>query len=108
VNPYVCLVCRSVYKRRGEKTDDKKICPRCGSSAYRYDTRFRAPKKSDDAQWKKIEFLFKHGFRFQKVYLKQGDMWTRKRYPKTVAEAKDFVERYADQALHTDQAEDGR
>jgi len=104
--PYVCLQCRSVFKRRDKSNDDKKICPNCGAFAYRYDTRFRAPKKTDDAQWKKVQFLFEHGFRFQKVYLKQGDMWTRKRYPGTLEEAKDFIERFADQAVPVDQIKD--
>ena len=55
---------------------------------------------------RQVQFLFEHGFRFQKVYLKQGDMWTRKRYPGTLEEAKDFIERFADQAVPVDQIKD--
>jgi hypothetical protein len=96
--PFVCLHCRSTFKRRAGAGEDSKTCPRCGKPAYRYDTRFRPPRKSDDAQWARVRFLFRHGFRFQKVYHKTGSVWTRARYPATMEEARVFVKAHADQA----------
>jgi hypothetical protein len=46
-----------------------------------------------------VVFLFRHGFRFQKVYHKHGNVWIRARYPATLKEARDFVKTHADQAL---------
>ncbi len=63
------------------------------------DVRFRPPKKSNDRQWAKVAFLVEHGFYFQKVYRKEGPVWTRIRYPQTLEQARDFVLRYKDQAL---------
>lgn len=63
------------------------------------DARFRPPKKSDDRQWAKVIFLVEHGFRFQKVYDKQGGVWTRVRYPSSLEDALLFVKTYRDQAF---------
>ena len=63
------------------------------------DTRFKAPKKSDLKQWEKVAFLAAHGFFFQKVYQKQGCLWCRVNYPRTLEDAKAFVKEYSDQAL---------
>ena len=63
------------------------------------DVRFRAPKRSDDRQWKKVVFLVRHGFVFQKVYKQIGPgAYLRVRYPQTLEEARLFVQEYSDQA----------
>jgi hypothetical protein len=64
------------------------------------DVRFKAPRKRDDKQWEKVQFLADRGFYFQKVYLKEGFVWDRKSYPETLKQAKEFVVQFKDQALN--------
>jgi hypothetical protein len=68
------------------------------------DIRFRAPKKSDIQQWKKVKFLFEHGFFFQRVYKQIGrGTYASVRYPRDLAEAKVFVTEFKKQAIQTEQ-----
>ena len=66
----------------------------------RVDVRFRTPRKTDDKQWKKVEFLFQHGFYFQKVYrqISRGT-FLRVPYPSDLAEARRFVVEFKSQAI---------
>jgi len=73
-------------------------CPRCGDWALDLGRNFKPPKSSDKAQWAKVEFLVQHGFVFQKIYREADGGFLQVRYPETLAEAKEFVEHYADQA----------
>jgi hypothetical protein len=98
--PFVCVRCRASFRRPYEKGIDYKPCALCGQEAVRADIRFRTPRKSDDKQWKKVEFLFQHGFYFQKVYrlISQG-MHLRVRYPRDLAEARGLVAEFKAQAI---------
>ena len=60
--------------------------------------KFSAPRSSDLAQWKKVQFLVEQGFRFYSVYepLVTGGM-QRVRYPATLSEAREFVSLHRDQ-----------
>lgn len=53
--------------------------------------KFKAPKRSDAAQWKKVQFLVEHGFRFYTVYELTEHGANRIAYPKTLEEAREFV-----------------
>lgn len=97
--PFSCFTCRSTYKRPFEKTIAYRKCPHCGARAMVMNAHFRPPKKSDDRQWKKVQYLAEHGFNFQKIYLKEGSVWQRQAYPKDLEEAKEFVLRFKDQAI---------
>jgi hypothetical protein len=97
--PYTCFDCRCSFKRAAEKDVLSRKCPTCGGKSIRMDVRFRAPKKSDDKQWKKVRFLVEHGFNFQKVYRHEGTAMVRERYPENLAGAKEFVKKFKDQAL---------
>lgn len=97
--PHTCFKCRSTYKRPFEKGVFYRKCPTCGSNAVLMDIRFRTPGKKDNKQWAKVEFLAKHGFYFQKVYLKEGCIWERQRYPDNLEEAKKFVRKFKEQAI---------
>ena len=61
--------------------------------------KFSAPKSADVAQWKKVQFLVAHGFRFYSVYkaVESGGKQS-VRYPSTLEEAKDFVVTFREQA----------
>jgi hypothetical protein len=53
--------------------------------------RFKPPAKSDLAGWRKVEYLVHHGFYFQSFGFA--------RYPKTLAEAREFVKKYKQHAM---------
>lgn len=98
---FACLDCQKSFKR-GFKSDDgypeSLKCQDCGGTAYNFGRHFKAPKKNDQKQWEKVRYLFKHGFRFQKIRtgLGQHDVIP---YPENLEQAKEFVERYKDYAL---------
>ncbi len=100
MSPFVCLKCRKTFKRHHRNDENFKPCPNCGMKAIKFDVRFRAPKKTDSKQWKKVEFLTQNGFVFQKVYQKMetGGLM-RVNYPSTLEEAREFVRLYKDQAV---------
>ena len=98
--PFVCIRCRSSFRRPFQKDVDYRPCVSCGQDAVRVDVRFRTPRKADDKQWKKVEFLFEHGFYFQKVYrqISRGT-FLRVPYPRDLAEARRFVVEFKSQAI---------
>ena len=54
-----------------------------------------SPSIYDTVQWRKVQFLVENGFRFYAVYeTLVGGERQRVRYPKTLAEARDFVATY--------------
>ena len=86
--PYACTKCQRSFKR--PRTDypnfpDMLTCPHCGASAYRMSVHFKAPRRTDDGQWRKVAALIAAGFRFERV----GEP-----YPSTLAEVADFVSRH--------------
>jgi len=57
--------------------------------------KFHAPKSKDVTQWKKIELLLSHGFRFHPVYRQvASNIKVAVPYPATLEEAKSFVASY--------------
>ena len=93
--PYVCLKCRRAFKRKPDRWVPDKVCPQCRGPAVGMSRKFRAPPRSDEAQWAKVEFLVRRGFRFYSVY---DEHHQAVQYPNTLAEARDFVRRFADQS----------
>ncbi len=93
--PFVCFRCRKQFERNWDGKANFKECPECGDKTIRYDHKFRIPKISDDAQWKKVELLRDHGFYFQRVYdfIEKGS-YQYASYPKDLNEAKEFVNKY--------------
>jgi DNA-directed RNA polymerase subunit RPC12/RpoP len=93
--PYVCLECRKAFKRHNDIDALTMKCPECGGNAHRTSRKFKPPKRSDLEQWKKVRFLLEHGFRFFSV---RDDTGAYTRYPATLAEAREFVQKFRDQA----------
>ncbi len=75
-------------------------CPVCKGVAVNLGRHFKPPKKSDTAQWKKVEFLIEHGFVFQKIRLIKNS-YESVPYPETLAQAKEFVVKYETYAVKT-------
>lgn len=67
--------------------------------------RFRTPKKSENKKWETVKFLINNGFYYQHIYetvTKTINGFTNCKnlvpYPENIRDAKEFVERYKDQA----------
>ena len=93
---FACLSCRKSFKREfnmSEGCPKELTCPECGGASYNMGRHFKAPKKSDIKQWKKIEFLNENGFRFQKIRYGSKHHET-VAYPESLEEARVFVEKF--------------
>lgn len=99
---FACFTCRTANKRHFESAPcdypDTMMCPICKEATFNLGRHFKAPKKSDLSQWKKVEFLVEHGFVFQKIRL-NGNTFESVPYPKTLSEAKEFVIKYEQYAI---------
>ena len=96
---FVCIKCRKSFKRNCDTSEyiNELICPDCGQDASNFGRNFHVPKMSNNEQCKKIQFLFDNGFSFQRVEDESG---SRIPYPKTLAEAKEFVRKYKKQYIN--------
>ncbi|TRY28770.1 hypothetical protein FM019_20480 [Aliiglaciecola sp. M165] len=99
---FACLHCRTSNMRHFDLAPSEYPlsgeCPVCKNKTFNLGRDFKPPKKSNEAQWKKIEFLIEHGFQFQKVRLVPTEMES-VAYPKTLTEAKEFVVKYKKWAI---------
>ncbi len=93
---FACFNCRKSFERNVACIENTMACPECKKKAFRYDHKFRPPKKEDDKQWKLVQFLKENGFYFQRILKKDG---SRAVYPENLREAAVFVKEYADQAI---------
>jgi hypothetical protein len=103
----VCLICRKSFNQGTNIKDiHNSNCPDCGQPMVAINHRFRPPKKSELDKWKTVEYLIKNGFFFQKIYNKIENHANKTLktelvpYPEKLREAKEFVKKYQDQALH--------
>jgi hypothetical protein len=95
--PHACFNCRKSFKFPAQAAARR--CPQCQSPMTRLSRKFSAPKASDLQQWQKVRYLVENGFLFYPVQeMITPFASTRARYPRTLAEAKVFVERFRSQA----------
>jgi hypothetical protein len=52
--------------------------------------KFKPPARTDQEHWRMVEYLFKHGFRFESIYVDNVTV----PYPTTLDEARAFVRRF--------------
>ena len=101
---FACFTCRTSNMRYFDAPPNlypsNSECPVCKSVTFNLGRHFKAPKKSDTAQWKKVEFLVDHGFVFQKIRL-DSNSYESVPYPETLSEAKDFVIKYREWAINS-------
>lgn len=106
---FACFDCRKSFKRAvnlAKTQPNKLVCPNCGGIAVNLGRHFKPPKTSDIEQWKKVKFLFDHGFHFQKIpvfdpnnsHIIIGSV----PYPDTLEQAKEFVKKYKQFASYLD------
>ena len=67
-----------------------KTCPTCKSKMYFVNEKFKAPKKSDDKEWKIIEYLLLSGYDFRNPYCGQ-EQCIYFEFPKNLQEAEAFI-----------------
>lgn len=95
--PFVCFACRKSFKL--PVSISPRLCPQCRRPMEMLSRKFSAPRSGDIAQWKKVQFLVEHGFRFYSVYEPTESGGKRAvRYPATLQEAKHFVHAFKTQA----------
>ena len=89
--PFVCFACRKSFKYPAQP--EPRVCPQCRGPMERLSRKFSAPKSGDLMQWRKVQYLVEHGFRFHTAFVPVGPGVSRSvDYPKTLQEAKAFVE----------------
>lgn len=86
LHPYACFNCRKSFKR-ASKVKAVLPCPECGGPSVGLTRKFKPPKRSDIAQWRKVEALVRHGFLFWSL----GEP-----YPDTLNEVDAFARKHAD------------
>ena len=72
---FACFECRKSFSYsvlRSDKTSFERKCPDCGQALYPMGRKFKAPKRSDVKQWKKVELIHKAGMRHFPKYLWQA------------------------------------
>lgn len=95
--PHVCLDCRKSFKFPVQTT--ARVCPQCKRPMVRLSRKFSAPQSSDLHQWRKVRYLVENGFLFYPIQeMIAPNASVRAEYPRTLSEAKLFVERYRSQA----------
>jgi hypothetical protein len=60
---HACFDCRKSFKISYRESGEAP-CPDCGGIAYSMGRSFKAPAATDREQWRKVQALFAHGFRF--------------------------------------------
>jgi hypothetical protein len=89
--PFVCFACRKSFKYPAHP--EQRICPQCSGPMERLSRKFSAPKSTDLMQWRKVQYLVEHGFRFHTAFVPVAPGVMRSvDYPRTLQEAKAFVE----------------
>lgn len=102
----VCLECKVCYNRPFDNGSELTYpCPECGKQMTLFPHRFRPPKKTEDRKWETVRFLVENGFNYQHIYenviktksgfIKYENLVS---YPENIIEAKEFVEKYKNQA----------
>ncbi len=94
---FACFACRRSFKRKVEcgAAVYVKPCPNCSGQALHLGRHFKPPKRSDEKQWRKVEYLVRAGFFFQHV---ENADTCQVPYPETLEDAREFVVTYRSQA----------
>jgi DNA-directed RNA polymerase subunit RPC12/RpoP len=87
---HACFNCQKSFKLSYEK---EHLCPDCGNKVYRMGRSFKAPKRRDREQWKKVQKLYALGFRFDRYGGGYPSL------PDRLREVDRFVEQYPEHEL---------
>lgn len=89
---FACFNCKVSFKQDGSV--DERPCPNCNGIMYRMGWSFKAPRKHDKDQWKKVQILYAEGFRF----FGSGN-YESQPLPELLKEVSDFLKRNPDHRL---------
>lgn len=103
----VCLECRLTLNRPFDRGSERTYpCPECRNAMILLPHLFKPPKKTEDKKWETVKFLIDNGFYYQHIYskvtktlngfIKYENLVP---YPDNLRDAKEFIERYKDQAV---------
>lgn len=87
---HACFSCQKSFKLSQE---EDRVCPECREKIYPMGRAFKAPKRGDRQQWKKVQKLYALGFRFH------GYGRDYQPLPERLQEIDRFVEQYPDHEL---------
>jgi hypothetical protein len=87
---HACFDCRKSWKIELREGADP-VCPQCASPLHEMGRAFKAPKKSDAEQWKKVEALWWAGFRFWSNWSTEVEP-----LPGRLRDVEDFIKRNPD------------
>lgn len=87
---HACFECRKSWKLE-RREGVAPVCPQCGELTHEMGRAFKAPKRSDAEQWKRVEALWRAGFRFWSV--RNTDV---EPLPDRLHEVGDFIRRNPD------------
>jgi hypothetical protein len=85
--PFACVACRRCFRRTASRTLQRR-CPSCTGQAIQMGRKFKAPRRDDDEQWRKVELLIDHGIFFDRG---TDPAMSGRSYPRTLAEARTLV-----------------
>ena|SRR5690554_4754214 len=101
----LCLECRLTQNRPFDSGSELTYtCPECGKPMILLPHRFRPPKKTDDKKWETVKYLIDNGFYYQHIYKEieiKNEVTLYQNYaayPENIRDAKEFVEKYKNQA----------
>ena len=104
----VCLDCRKAFNRPiNLEKENKSICPQCENPMTELYHLFQPPKQTEKKKWEVVKYLVENGFRYYHVWEtinrnSKGEITSYQnytKYPDNMNDAKEFVEKYQDQAL---------
>ena len=81
-----CFACRKSFKKDISDPRYTPICPECKEPLHALGRYFRAPRKADRTQWKKVEMLYRAG-----VYFGGKQRSELGKFPDSMMEAKEFI-----------------
>lgn len=87
---HACFDCCKSWKIERREGGDP-ICPQCGHPLHEMGRAFKAPRRLDAEQWKKVETLWNAGFRFWSTWNTEVEP-----LPERLREVADFVRRNPD------------
>ena len=113
-NKIVCLDCQKSFNQGTDFNDRReRVCPECGKDMLLLPHLFKPPQKKDHKKWEVVKYLIDNGFHYHHVYKdaasKRKSLVSNENYadyPERMIDAREFVEKYRDQKIKFNKAED--